>query len=182
MPDDADIHASFRSEPEVVYENEHQRVYTVTVGFGTFVKRYFVTSYGTRAGVVVHSPAGVLLTRQYRHLIDRLSWEIPGGRVDDGEQPDDAARRECQEETGVQPGRLEPLAYFQAGLDTVDNPTYVFAAALAIADLPARLPDIEVSRREWVPLERCLQMIDEGQIVDSLSIVALLAYARKRKT
>src|SRR5712692_2294872 len=86
---------------ELLYEDKYQQIYRVIADFGPFTKEYFVRDTGERAGVVVLSDDSVLLVRQYRLLLDDLSWEIPGGKVDDGETPKEAAIRECLEETGV---------------------------------------------------------------------------------
>ena len=51
----------------------------------------------------------VILIRQYRASIDRQMWEIPAGSVDPGETPDEAAVRECEEEIGLVPGRVERI-------------------------------------------------------------------------
>ncbi len=51
----------------------------------------------------------VLLVRRYRHAAGRFLWELPAGSLEVGEDPDEAARRECQEELGLIPGRLERL-------------------------------------------------------------------------
>jgi ADP-ribose pyrophosphatase len=166
----------------VVYENQYQRVYSRTVSFANFEKQYFVTDYGERAAVVLISLGGVLLTRQYRHLIDGLSWEIPGGRVEPGETVVAAAQRECLEETGLVCGDLRPLIQYHPGLDTVQNHTHVFSAELAEQTLPPHSPDTEVFSREWVALDSCMAMIADGQINDSLSLIALLAYDRFRGT
>jgi len=66
-----------------------------------------------------------LLVRQYRLLIDGLSWEIPGGGVEANENPEDAALRECLEETGISCRNLHTLVSFHVGLDNVHNPTSV---------------------------------------------------------
>ncbi len=60
--------------------------------------------------VPLPDPDHVILVRQYRYAIDRWLWELPAGSVDPGESPDDAARRECHEEIGQRPGRLEQAA------------------------------------------------------------------------
>lgn len=176
-----DIHASSASNSEVVYQNPYQRIFVRTVNYAAYTKRYFVNDFGRRAAVVLVSPEGVLLTRQYRNLIDRLSWEIPGGRVEDDESPMDAARRECLEETGLHVEHLESLIAFMPGLDTNLNPTDVFTAQTDSVQLPPREADNEVSSRHWVGVDRCIDMIANGQIVDSLSIVGLLAYERFKR-
>jgi len=163
---------------EVEYSNAYQQVYKVRVDYGRVVKEIFVTDYGKRVGVVVEGPQGILLTRQFRHLIDRTSWEIPGGKVDAGESLHNAARRECAEETGVMCRELTPLMMFHPGLDTLHNPTHLFFTHdIEERELPsAALHSDEVYGHEWLPLERCISMISSGEIVDSLSIIALLSY------
>ena len=85
----------------VVYQDKYQKVYQVKANFGEFTKEYFVTDTGRRAGIVVTRGSFVLLVRQYHLLVNSLSWEIPGGRVDNGAAPEEAELRECFEETGV---------------------------------------------------------------------------------
>src|SRR5215470_12172607 len=51
----------------------------------------------------------VMLVRQYRHAVGRWLWELPAGTLKHGEQSEAAAARECQEEIGLIPGKLERL-------------------------------------------------------------------------
>ena len=161
---------------EVVYQNQYQHIYRVTAEFDGCAKTFFVNDYGRRAGLVIARDDQVLLVRQYRLLVNALAWEIPGGKVDPGETPEAAARREGLEETCLRCGQLQPLLYFHPGLDTFDNPTFLFLAE-EFEEAPAdNLHAHEVSGRVWVPLEQCIRMIFAKQIVDSLTIAALLAY------
>lgn len=54
-------------------------------------------------------PGHVVLIRQYRHVIGQWIWELPAGTLDAGEAPDAGARRECEEEIGLTPGRVRRL-------------------------------------------------------------------------
>jgi ADP-ribose pyrophosphatase len=161
----------------VVYRNPYQQVYKVRVDFGNTAKEIFVTDYGDRVGVVAEGPQGILLTCQYRHLIDRISWEIPGGKVNAGEGFEAAARRECAEETGILCHGLTPLLTFQPGLDTLYNPSHLFYTRDFEEELNKKaLHDDETCGRNWVPLDKCISMISSQDIVDSLSVIALLSY------
>ena len=162
--------------PELVYRNRVQSIYRRTAEFDGIRKEYFVVDTGRRVGVVVEGPEGILLTRQYRLLIDRLSWEIPGGRVEAGEDLQRAARRECDEETGIRCEALVPLIHYHPGLDTYYNPTHVFYSRTFAVNLEHRASPEEGAEHHWVPLAECLRMIVTGDILDSLSIISLLAY------
>ena len=54
----------------------------------------------------------VVLVRQYRHAIGRSAWELPAGTLEPNEDPQKAAARECHEEIGLVPARLDPLGAF----------------------------------------------------------------------
>ena len=156
---------------ELVYQDRNQKIYRIIAQFDGFSKEYYVSDHGQRAAVVAVRNGEVLLVRQYRLLINGLSYEIPGGGVDENETPEAAAIRECLEETGVQCLNLKPLISYHPSLDIWKNYTYIFYSE--------ELKEIEKDnsdRRVWIPLERCIKMVFAQQIVDSLSIVALFAY------
>lgn len=165
------------SEKQVVYRNQYKHVYQVQVDFGDYTKEYFVTDGGVRTGMVAVRNDTVLLVRQYRFLLNDLSWEIPGGGVDAGEEPVDAAIRECLEEAGVRCLNPRLLINYHVSLDTTHNPTFIFFSdEIATAKELDKIHANEVSYFEWVPFERCLQMMARGEINDSFSLVALLTY------
>ena len=153
---------------EIVYQDRNQTISRVTACFDGFSKEYFVSDHGQRVAVLVVRGNDVLLVRQYRLLINGLSYEIPGGRVDEGETLEAAAARECLEESGVRCWNLKPLISYHAALDIWKNYTYTFLSE-ECEEMFA------TDRRVWIPLPRCIEMVFKQQIVDSLSIVALLA-------
>lgn len=167
---------------EVVYTNPHQQIYRVVVDFEGFTKEIYVADTGRRAGIVAVRDGRVLLTQQYRLLINEVSWEIPGGKVDDNETPEAAAVRECLEETGVRCLHPHPLLFYHVGLDTAHNPTHVFySEEVAESPEPHQVHRQEVCGSAWMDLPDCLRMIGEQRIVDGLTIMALLAYDRLKR-
>ena len=154
----------------VVYQDRAQKVERVVARFSGFTKEYFVSDHGERAAVVAIRDGHVLLTRQYRLLINRLSYEIPGGGVEAGEDAAAAAARECLEETGVRCSSLRPLINYQAGLDVWKNYTHVFTSTDCVDE------GGQPERRVWIPFEQCLRMVFDEEITDSLSTICLLAY------
>ncbi len=158
------------------YVNAYFHVDSVTVEFPDHAKTIFVSEHGQRVGIVIADGDRVLLVRQYRLLVDALAWEIPGGKVDADETLVQAAFREAQEETGLRCHDLVPLVYFHPGLDTCNNPTFIFRATRFEADAAGRRSEHEVAEQVWLPLAECLRMVFTGQIMDSLTVSALLAH------
>ncbi|MBI2901280.1 MAG: NUDIX hydrolase [Planctomycetes bacterium] len=161
----------------VVHRNPYYAVSKVTADFGSFEKEYFVADHGSRAGVVVVRKARVLLVRQYRLLIRRRSWEIPGGGVRPRETPAAAAVRECREEAGVLCRNLRPLLTYHAGLDIYLNPTHVFHCR-ECEEVRGGNERRETTVSDWVPLGEAVDMIARREIMDAFTIIALLAYRR----
>ena len=166
----------FRIEPqEVVYTDRNQSIQRVVARFAGFTKEYFVSDHGQHAALVASRDGNVLLTRQYRLIINGISHEIPGGRVDPGETAETAAARECLEETGIRCSNLRLLLRYHPSLDIWKNPTHVF-----YSENCDELSSADTAKRVWVPLEQCVEMVFSQKIVDSLSITALLAYCVAR--
>ena len=154
-------------------------VHHTKVNFGNFSKDYFIIELGPRSAIVLIRDNLVLMTRQYRFLIDAMSWELPGGKVDPGEQPVNAAIRECFEETGVRCRNLQPLVVYYPGLDNFNNRTTLFYST-EIDDSTKFIGDEkEVAEISWISLGECLEMIFKGEILDALTITGLLAYQNR---
>ena len=160
---------------EIVYQDRNQTITRVTAHFDGFSKEYFVSDHGQRVAVLVVRGNDVLLVRQYRLLINGLSYEIPGGRADEGETLEAAAARECLEESGVRCWNLKPLINYHAALDIWKNYTQTF-----FSEECEEMFVPEPERRVWISLPRCIEMVFEQQIADSLSIIALLAYVHHK--
>ncbi len=169
--------------PKLDYSNRFMDVRHTRADFGAFHKDYYVVDLGPRAGIVALRDGYVLMTRQYRFLIDAYSWEIPGGRVDAGETPEVAAVRECLEETGIRCSELKPLVVYYPGLDNFDNRTTLFFSEKVEVAAPFVADDAEVVEISWMAVDTCLDMIFRGEILDALTVAGLLAYqARARQS
>jgi len=118
----------------------------------------------------------VLLIRQYRYATGGPLFEIPAGRLDAGEAPEQCARRELKEEVGVTAGRLERLTTIWTTPGFTDERIHLFWAADLAAGAHAREPDefIEVVPK---PLSEVLAMVRSGDICDGKTVVAILYMA-----
>jgi ADP-ribose pyrophosphatase len=166
----------------VVYENQYSKVYKLKADFGEFSKEYFVTYYGRKSGLVIIRENSILMVRQYRVLINERSWEIPGGKIDEGETPTNTAVREAMEETGLRCFNLKPLFNYRQSLDILDDSISLFYTK----DFDRKgdfIPNpMEVEAIEWIPFSTCLDMVFTGKIQDSFTIIALLAYKVSKET
>ena len=160
------------SKKKIIYKDFNRSIYRVIANFDGFQKEYFVSKYGTRAALLVENKKKILLSRQYRLMINNLSFEIPGGKVEKNETGKKAAKRECFEETGVKVIGIKKLIDFHQGLDVHDSLTKVYFSTNVIDDQ-------KLNGRVWLPINKCLEMISSGEIVDNLSIIAILSHYNK---
>ncbi len=132
------------------------------------------------AGTVVNDPErGVLLLWRHRFTTDTWGWEIPAGRIDEGESALEAGERETLEETGWQPGPLRPIGRYFPHNGSSDAAFNLFETNSAIYVGEPSDPS-ESERIEWVPWDTIRTEITAGRVGDGLSLTALLwvAFAR----
>ncbi len=115
----------------------------------------------------------VLLMWRHRFVPDVWNWEMPGGLIDEGEQPSETAAREIEEETGYRVRRLEHLVTFEPMIGMLECPHHIYLGigAERIGDPTEKT---EMQRMEWVPLADIPKLIGDGLIRNSGTLVALL--------
>ena len=115
----------------------------------------------------------VVLIKQYRHGVQEIMWEIPGGVVDDDEDPMEGVKRELLEETGytakefIQMGKLYPNPAIQT------NSMYYFLALGAEKVTEQELDDGEDIEVHLVPFGELIQMTKRGEFPHALQVAAL---------
>ena len=141
---------------------------------------YGVVSCGHCVGLLPFvDPDTVLLVRQYRYVAGRPTWEMPTGGVHAGETLEQAAQRELAEETGHRAQRLVHVSTYHTSKSVVDETAHLFLAdGLERADTTA--DETEFIDVRAFPFDTVLRMVLEGEIVDSMTIVAMLLAARRR--
>ncbi|MBA2313917.1 MAG: NUDIX hydrolase [Chloroflexi bacterium] len=165
------------------------RSLTVERADGSRATRDIVGHPGAVAIVALDDDGRVLLVRQFRVAAEQALLEIPAGTLDVDaatgtvEDPDLAAARELEEETGYRAGRLERLgAFWTAPGFATERMTLYLATDLRPADGDRLGPDedehLELSRLPW---REAVAAAERGEIGDAKSIVGLFWLARRQE-
>jgi ADP-ribose pyrophosphatase len=119
----------------------------------------------------------ILLVRQFRLPAQRFLWELAAGRVDPGETPLEAAKRELEEETGLRAERWRLLSEFFPSPGYVDEKMWLYLAE----DLTrgrARPESDERIERKWFTPEQIERMISAKKLEDGKALVGCLLLLR----
>ena len=124
--------------------------------------------------VPVPQPGHVILIRQYRYAVNRWLWELPAGSVDDGEEPEAAAKRECHEEIGLVPETIVRLGSLFPTPGYCDE-EMIFFRLLSLAEPTetAELDEDEDLEPRTFTIADAREMIRRGEIVDMKTIAGL---------
>lgn len=137
-----------------------------------------VIEHSGGAAVLCVQGGKVALVRQFRYAYGEAIYEIPAGKLNAGEDPMLAAKRELEEETGLQAGRLVHLFTLYPTPGYTNEKIYIYEAEGVTAGAQ-RLDEGEFLNVEYMPVRDALSMVENGTIKDAKTIVALLDYARK---
>jgi ADP-ribose pyrophosphatase len=146
---------------------------------GAKALREVVRHRGSVAALPVDEDGRVVLVRQYRHPVGQALWEVPAGLLEKGESPEQAVRREIEEEVGRRAGELEPLAVFHTTPGFCDEELHLFRAS-RLTETPVRPDDDEVLAVKWFSLEQAREMLRKGEVRDGKTIIALLLESERR--
>lgn len=126
--------------------------------------------------VPITADGHVVMIRQYRHGSQRVTWEIPGGLVDAGEDPAAAAMRECLEETGYRARHAEPLGVVNPNPALFANRLHAFFATGVERERAVQNTGSEITEPVLVPLKELAGMLVSGQIDHGLVTGTLWRY------
>jgi ADP-ribose pyrophosphatase len=152
-------------------------VETIPLPKGGELQAEIVRHPGSVVIIPVTANGDIVLVRQYRHAIGRRAWELPAGSLKPGEDVERAARRECQEETGSIPSRIERLGSFFPTPGYCDEEmTFYMATGLRPPD-PGdeeahQDEDEDLEARAFAP-DVLRQMVASGEIVDLKTVAGL---------
>jgi 8-oxo-dGTP pyrophosphatase MutT (NUDIX family) len=149
------------------------RVDTCELPNGRLIEK-MIMEFSTWATIVAITPnQEVILIKQYRHGVGKVIWELPGGVVDAGETPLQAAHRELQEETGYGGVTLIETGAVSPNPDNHINMIHTFLALDAIKISPQHLDATEEIDVFPTPIEEVIRMAKNGELLQSMQISAL---------
>jgi ADP-ribose pyrophosphatase len=170
------------SVPHAIRKVFEGRIFTVVVESITLRKGGKLEAEVVRhPGSVVLIPllddGRIVLVRQYRHAIGRWAWELPAGTLKPNERPDTAAARECQEEIGLIPSRLEPVGAFFPTPGYCDEEMNFYKASGLREPGPgdeAAAPDEDEDiEKQAFTVEQVRAMIAAKEIIDLKTVAGL---------
>jgi ADP-ribose pyrophosphatase len=167
----------------------HQKVYQGRI-FSIEVDRVQLPSGHTVDMEIVRHPGSVvllptpsngeiILIRQYRYTIDRWIWELPAGSLKSNENPDEAAARECEEEVGLYPRRVERLRSFYPTPGFCDEEMIFYRCSDLVAPAPdsmAKKDDDEDLEPRTFSIAEARALVADGEIVDLKTAVGLMLF------
>lgn len=167
----------------VVYENpwikiSHEDVITPKGTDGIYGVVHFKN---TAIGVVpIDNEGNTWLVKQSRYTLNQFTWEIPEGGCPQNEDPLTAAKRELEEEVGLQANHWSELMRLHLSNSVTDELCIIFIAR----DLYAGKQQLEATEDieyKKIPLHEAIAMVKRGEITDGISVAALLRIALDEK-
>jgi ADP-ribose pyrophosphatase len=153
------------------------QVETIRLPKGGELQAEIIRHPGSVVIIPVTARNEIILVRQYRPAIGRWAWELPAGSLKPGEEVERAARRECQEETGQIPSRLERVgSYFPTPGYCDEEMTFFKATGLRIPgadDEEARQDEDEDIEARPFSRDDLQRMIASGEVIDLKTIAGL---------
>ncbi|HYW47185.1 MAG TPA: NUDIX hydrolase [Bryobacteraceae bacterium] len=146
---------------------------------GFEIHRSVVRHAGSAVMMAVDEKKRVLLVRQYRLPAGKDLWELPAGRLDAGEKPLQAARRELIEETGYRARKWTRLASFFVSPGYVQERMTIYLAEDLTAGEATPMDDERIQTR-WFPRKELADMIRKGKIEDAKTMLGFFLFHQLR--
>ena len=168
-------HFEKRLSSETKFEG---RVITVTLDRvelenGGTSTREVVRHHGGAGVAALNDEGEIYLVRQYRYALDRELIEIPAGKLEKGEDPLEAAKRELGEEAGLAAAEYRDLGYIIPSCGYCSEIIYLYAAK-GLSPVGQHLDADEFLSVFTLPLDKAAEMVLSGEITDSKTVAAVL--------
>ena len=147
----------------------------VTLPNGKTGTREWVDHPGAACVVPILPSGEICLIRQYRYALNQEFIEIPAGKLDKGEAPQDCAKRELLEETGYSASKLTFLTKIYPAIGFSNEVMWIYLGEDLIKT-QGQLDSDEFLEITPLPAKEAYYMVKSGQIVDVKSIIGIMWY------
>lgn len=144
---------------------------------GWSLKRNVVRHRGSAVMMAVDHDDRVMLVKQYRLPADRYLWELPAGKIDEGETPLAAARRELVEETGLRAKKWKKLVEFYPSPGFLEEKMTIYLATDLKAGESQPMEDERIETK-WFTKKELRDAVRTNKIKDAKTMIAFLHWAR----
>jgi len=160
---------------ERIYEGKviNLRVDTVELPDKKYSKREIVEHPGAVGIIGINDEGKVILVKQYRKAVNDFLLEIPAGKIEPKEDPEECAKREFKEETGYSATSFHSLSYCYTSPGFSNEKIYLFKADSLYKGVAEPDEDEYIEIVE-IPFESAIEKIYNGEIQDSKTIIAIL--------
>lgn len=161
-------------DSQLIYEGKVVKVFKDSVELSTG-KKSFREVVKHSGGVVILAVKGdkILLVKQFRYPLKEVMFELPAGKLEIGEDPFEAAKRELEEETGYCANKWTPLGYVYTSPGYSDEKLYLYKAE-DLEFTHCHPDEGEIIEAFEYSYEDVLKMVDNGEINDAKTLCALL--------
>lgn len=144
----------------------------VSLRHGQTSKRIFIDHPQAAAMIPFTAANEVIMVRQYRYALQRETLEIPAGKLDDGENPEECIKRELMEETGFEAQHVRRLYTYAPAIGYSNEFIHIYEGR-ALRKVREEIDTREISSLEILPVDTILEMIKRQEIIDSKTLLAL---------
>ena len=161
-------------EKQVIYSGKilNLRKDKVSLPDGNTGVREIIEHNGGSA-ILCEKDGKILMVRQFRYAYKEEIWEIPAGKVNAGENPLNTAFRELEEEGGVKAEKMELLFSMYPSPGYTAEIVRIYRAT-GLTESAAHLDEDEFLSAKWIEKPRLKKMIENGEIKDAKTLIALL--------
>ena len=168
-------HSETQLDSRTLFEG---RVFTVTFDHvrlenGAESTREVVHHHGGACIAALTDNDEIYLVRQYRYALGQELWELPAGKLEKGEDPFEAAKRELAEECGLVAQHYTDLGEFYPTVGYCTEIIYTWLAR-GLTPCPMHLDEDEFLTPEKVPFDQAVAMVLDGRIKDGKTVAAIL--------
>lgn len=147
----------------------------VEIGENKKALREIVKHGGAVCALAVTNDGQIILVKQFRKAIEKDLMEIPAGKLELGENPEDAIRRELKEETGYDVNSLDYITNFYTSPGFSNELGYLYFAQLGERGETSFDEDEDIEIFEY-SISEAIDMITKGEICDAKTILAISLY------